>query len=141
MAEPLVYHLFGHLDKSESLVLTEDDHFDFLVGITENRDRIPHRVRRALVDSGLLFLGFDLEARDIRVLLRALVHQEGSPNLRRHSHVAVQLDVSESATSRARARRYLEKYFGELDAAAIGIFWGSAAEFAAGLRKVLAAES
>ena len=32
---PLVYHLFGRLDIPESLVLTEDDYFDFLVGVTK----------------------------------------------------------------------------------------------------------
>ena len=27
---PLVYHLFGHFSVPDSLVLTEDDHFEFL---------------------------------------------------------------------------------------------------------------
>ena len=38
---PLVYHVFGQLDVPESLVITEDDYDDFLVGITENRALIP----------------------------------------------------------------------------------------------------
>src|SRR5712691_8367257 len=33
--EPLVYHLHGHLEVVESLVLTEDDYFDFLVNIPQ----------------------------------------------------------------------------------------------------------
>src|SRR6185436_8911100 len=33
---PLVFHLFGILDEADSLVLTEDDHFDYLISISRN---------------------------------------------------------------------------------------------------------
>jgi len=39
--QPLVYHLFGRFNKPDSLVLTEDDYFDFLMGVTRNRALIP----------------------------------------------------------------------------------------------------
>ena len=55
---PLVYHLFGRLSDPDSLVLTEDDYFDYLIGVTSRNDLIPGVVRRALADSALLFLGF-----------------------------------------------------------------------------------
>ncbi len=38
---PLVYHLFGHLARRRSLVLTEDDYFDFLIGVTRDKDLVP----------------------------------------------------------------------------------------------------
>ena len=34
-----------------SVVLTEDDYFDFLIGVTSNKDLIPPVVRRALADT------------------------------------------------------------------------------------------
>src|SRR5262249_37900582 len=54
---PLVYHLFGWIDDVDSLVLTMDDYFNYLIGSTRNRDLIPEAVRRAQSDSMLLFLG------------------------------------------------------------------------------------
>ena len=65
---PLVYHLFGRLSVPKSVVLTEDDYFDFLIGVTTNNDLIPAVVRRALADTALLFLGFNLDEWDFRVL-------------------------------------------------------------------------
>ena len=43
---PLVYHLFGRLGEPDSLVITEDDYFDYLIGVTSNNDLIPGVVRR-----------------------------------------------------------------------------------------------
>jgi len=40
----LVYKLFGQLAEPDSLVLTEDDYFDYLIGVTSNRDLIPEAV-------------------------------------------------------------------------------------------------
>ena len=74
---PLVYHLFGRLSDPDSLVLTEDDYFDYLIGVTSRNDLIPGVVRRALTDSALLFLGFDLDDWDFRVLFRSIMSREG----------------------------------------------------------------
>ena len=38
---PLVYHLYGRLVEPDSLVLTEDDYLDYLMGLTSNKDLIP----------------------------------------------------------------------------------------------------
>lgn len=130
---PLVYHLFGTLDVPDSLVLTEDDYFDFLIGITQNKALVPDPVRSALADSALLLLGFGLDDWDTRVLLRSLVSQEGSRKLRRYKHVAAQIDASSSTTQPERARRYLETYFGKVREPAIDIYWGTVADFCADL--------
>src|SRR5262249_19174593 len=50
-SHPLVYHLFGRLREPDSLVLTEDDYFDFLIGATRNNQLIPDVVRGALADT------------------------------------------------------------------------------------------
>ncbi|HSG15618.1 MAG TPA: SIR2 family protein, partial [Anaerolineae bacterium] len=47
---PLVYHMFGHLSDRESLVLTEDDYFDYLIGITDKKKLIPHQIRAAITN-------------------------------------------------------------------------------------------
>lgn len=124
---PLVYHLFGIFEHPESLVLTEDDYFDFLIGISENKELIPISVRQALADTALLFLGFRLDDWGFRVLFRSLMSQEGRRRRRKYAHVAGQILPEEGRfLEPERARRYLENYFEDSD---ISIFWGSAADF------------
>ena len=89
---PLVYHLFGRLSEPDSLVITEDDYFDYLIGVTANNDLIPPVVRRALADSALLFLGFDLDEWDFRVLFRTVMLRQGGDARRDYAHVAAQID-------------------------------------------------
>ena len=124
---PLVYHLFGRSEEPDSLVLTEDDHFDYLIGVTSKKDLIPAAVRRALADTALLFLGFHLDDWSFRVLFRSIVSQEGRSRRKKYTHVAVQLDPEEGRILEPeRARRYLESYFEDAD---ISIYWGSAEDF------------
>jgi hypothetical protein len=139
VARPLVYHLFGRLAEPESLVLTEDDIFDFLLGVAADRDLIPARVRAALVDSALLILGFSLEDWKFRVVFRSLMRQRGGRRRKRYAHVAAQIDPEEAQTiDPARARRYLEGYFEDAD---VTIFWGSAEDFLRELAGRLPAEA
>lgn len=88
---PLVYHLFGRMDQPDSIVLTEDDHFEFLKGATRNNALIPSFVQAAWSDSALLFLGYQLEDWSFRVLFRSILDLPGSGRLNRHSHIAVQI--------------------------------------------------
>ncbi len=124
---PLVYHLFGSFQDLESLILTEDDYFDYLLGVARNNDLIPDVVRRALADTALLFLGFQMDDWNFRVLFRSIMSREGGGRRRKYSHVAVQVNPEEGRILEPeRARRYLEKYFQE---AHISIYWGSSDDF------------
>ena len=136
---PLVFHVFGRMDVPESVVLTEDDHFDFLARVSADPTLVPMPVSRALADSALLFLGFGLEDWDVRILLRSLVSQDGAHRLQKYTHVAAQIDLDQSVMSPTRARRYLERDFGRFRKPSIDIFWGSLEEFSAGLNEVWAA--
>ena len=128
VAEPLVYQLFGRLDQPESLVLTEDDYFDFLLHHAESREAIPGAVKSPLSRSALLFLGFELHSWDFRVLFRTLIRQQGDSRREALPHVAVQLDpMGNQAVDEDRAKRYLEHYF--YKNAAISIYWGEVGTF------------
>jgi hypothetical protein len=132
--EPLVYHLFGQLADLESLVLTEDDYFDFLLGVTKNNAVIPPSVRRAMTDSMLMFLGFQLDDWNFRVLFRSILQRQGGNRRRKYLHVAVQIVPEDGRLLETeRARKYLEKYFGN-DTLNISIYWGSCEEFIRELR-------
>ncbi len=124
---PLVYHLFGRLSEPDSLVLTEDDYFDYLSGLTSNKELIPPVVRRALADSALLFLGFYLDNWDFRVVYRSIMGQQGGGRRSRYAHVAGQVEPEEGRILEPdRARQYLERYFQYAD---ISLFWGSPEDF------------
>jgi CHAT domain/SIR2-like domain len=124
---PLVYHIFGRIPEPESVVLTEDDYFDFLIGKTQHNDMIPEVVRSALNNTALLFLGFHLDEWDFRVLFRSLMSQEGRYLQTRFAHVAVQIDPEEGQIVEPEgARRYLSSYFQN---ASINIYWGSVESF------------
>ena len=76
--EPLVYHLHGRDNYPDSLVLTEDDHLEFLVNISQgagnaNADRVHGIVRQALFDD-LILLGFSLSDWGFRSLYAGLIH-------------------------------------------------------------------
>lgn len=133
---PLVYHVFGTMDVPESLVLSEDDYFDFLISVTEDHRLVPTELRSVLADSALLLIGFGLRHWDTRVLLRTLVSQEGSHRLAKYTHVAAQLERRSAGASPGRERRYLERLFGKRRTPSIDIFWGSVAEFAADLAEI-----
>ena len=125
---PLVYHLFGVLDQPDSIVLTEDDYFDFLIGVTGNKDLIPPAVRRALTDTALLFLGFQMDEWNFRILFRSILSQQGGGRRDRYAHIAAQIEPEEGRILEPeRARRYLENYFSK--GADISIYWGSADDF------------
>lgn len=133
---PIVYQVFGVLAQPESLVLAEDDFFDFLIHSSRYR-LIPKVVRGSLASNSLVFLGFALNSWTFRVLFRLIMTQEGSPGLRRFSHVGVQVDPEEySLADVERARRYLERYFGKDRCAGlsrgepgIDIYWGTPGDF------------
>jgi hypothetical protein len=126
--QPLVYHLFGHFQEPDTLVLTEDDYFDYLIGVTKNKELIPETVRRALADSALLFLGFRMDEWNFRVLFRSILSQQAN-RWKRYTHIAAQIDPEEGRMIEPdRARRYLESYFSQLDLR-ISIFWGSVENF------------
>ena len=125
--EPLVYHLFGHLSEPFSLVMTEDEYFDFLIGVTVNKELIPSSVRAALSSSALLFLGFHMDDWQFRVFFRMVMAQEGKERLSLFSHAAAQIEPEEGRVLDAeRARRYLEKYF---EGEKISLYWGSSEDF------------
>jgi len=136
-SRPLVLHLFGQLEdeqdlsegeliEGDSLVITEDDHFDFLLGI--NKWLLPRSVKSALVNTSLLFLGFQMDEWDFRTLLRYVLSIEGGELRKRHIHVAVQVNPEEGDFLKPNmAYEYLRTYFSS--EANIDIYWGSTKDF------------
>jgi hypothetical protein len=134
---PLVYRLFGDLDEPETLVLTEDNHFDYLMAMTRamaTPGSMPAVVSGSLATSAVLFLGFRITDWDFRVLLRSIRPQLKQQARDRYTNVAVQIDPErERVADVALARRYLERYLGGAGAS-VNIYWGTAEKFLAELK-------
>jgi hypothetical protein len=124
-ANPVVFHLHGHNEVPESLVLTEDDYLDFLVNISRQQDLLPPRIQEALTGASLLFIGYRLADWDFRVLFRGLVTSMEA-SLRRIS-VAVQLPPDAPESENQAAQSYLTDYFEDIK---VRVYWGTAREFA-----------
>lgn len=140
--KPIVYHLHGSLRNPTSLVLTEDDYLEFLVSIAranaeDDRRLVPGAILTALTTRPLLFIGYGLQDWTFRLLFHGLLRT--IPNINRRRHVSVQLPpTADESVSDAekRAKKYLTRY---LEDQKITIFWGTAAEFCAELRKRMGA--
>jgi hypothetical protein len=134
-ANPLVYHLHGHYQTPESLVLTEDDYLDFLVNVSSAEFQLPPRIQRALAGASLLFVGYNPTDWDFRVLFRGLVAATES-SLRRIS-VTVQCPPVPSDTpvaAQEKVQKYLDAYFNKTDAR-MRVYWGTVEEFIAELNQ------
>jgi len=108
---PWVYHVFGLFGKPDTMVLTEDDFFDYLIAASRLDLLLPTLVGQ-LMQSSLLFLGFRLDDWRFRVLFRMIVTRQGTRTMRQMSHVGVQVNPGEQNVADAnKARKYMESYF------------------------------
>jgi hypothetical protein len=126
-ANPVIYHLFGHAQLPESMVLTEDEYLDFLVNISRDQNIIPRRIQKALVNTSLLFIGYELTDWRFRVLFRGLIASL-ERSLRR-TRVAIQLAPEPpeiTGITAEHVRWYFEDYLAKDD---VRIYWGSSLDF------------
>ena len=106
------------MDDPNSLVLTEDDHLDFLVNVSRDPALIPGCLQQAFTATSLLFLGYRLSDLDFRVLLRSLAgYLRKNVYFSSKAHFSVQLlAVGEEVSDEKQAsiEQYLSKYCGQL---------------------------
>ena len=129
--EPLVYHLHGLDAYPDSLVLTEDDHLEFLVNVCQGQgnnaaDRVHGLVRKALFDD-LILLGFSLSSWPFRVLYNGLI----KPNGRQEDRGVCCLQLVPSEDEKRYLQDYLERE------AKFDVFWGDVPQYARELRRML----
>jgi hypothetical protein len=128
---PIVYHLHGNSSEPRSLVISEDDYLDFLVGISGRQRILPPVIEEALGSRPLLFIGYSLQDWTFRVVFRGLLAAVPPHQQRRHMSVQLLPDRrDDTEETRAAAQSYLADYF---DNMRISIYWGTAHEFCAEL--------
>lgn len=128
---PLVYHLFGVDTCVASLVLTEDDHLDFLVSIMRDFDDatvIPNHLRDAISKSMILLLGYDIHGWDLKIFLKGLIE-----NTHKHpDSIAIQIDPADGRQilDVARFSAYVQQYFKRVR---FDVIWSAPEDFIAAL--------
>jgi SIR2-like domain len=137
VANPVVFHLYGHAGLVESLLLTEDDYLEFLVETSKHPLRIPPRIQKAFTRTSLLFLGYRLTDLEFRVLLRTLagslrISMAGSHVSAQVIHVGNGPQTDKQIAQLAKTQEYLSRYCGKFD---ITTYWGTTHDFLAELKR------
>lgn len=136
---PVVFHLQGSLAEARSMVLTEDDHLDFMATLAENRTTvsrmIPTSVIAALKNRPLLFVGYSFEDWTFRMLLHGVLRTLAPVHLRRHVSVQLTPSPNGDGSLETQVKAYFERYFDEKH---VTVFWGSTSEFCIRLMSLLA---
>lgn len=135
VTEPAVYHLFGLESDKQTMVLSEDDHMNFLMNAVEeiNSQNVfevfPSPLRSALSKSRLILLGYNLRDWDFRTLFRLISKIRTTPKVSKS--IAIQFKPSlkpnlEKSDYEEKAREYLEQYF---DSYKFSIIWAQTEKF------------
>ena len=113
------------LDQSASLVVSEDDYFDYLMWV-KPPNSIPSVVDQALGANALLFLGFEVYEWNFRVVFRSILDEKRRAYRRHYPSVAVQVTPNRNSADPQRVRSYLEQFFLGVQ---MGVFIGTADDF------------
>ncbi len=129
---PLVFHLHGVDTRADSLVLTEDDHLDYLVNVCQDQGnnsvaRIPALVTMALRKT-LLLLGYSLSGWPFRSLYASLLKRYQTTDNERGECVIQLPDKPE-------VKRYLEDYVKH--DVHFRVEWGSLDDYASHIANLL----
>lgn len=135
VANPAVFHLYGQIENENSLVLTVNDYLQFLVNVSRQEKLIPPVIQGAITGGSLLFLGYQLDEWDFRILFHTF--QSYLQTALTKAHVSVQVVPMvrpESPEQLAKATSYLNCYF-ERELYNTRVYWGSCHEFVEELRE------
>jgi hypothetical protein len=133
---PVVLHLFGTDQDPESMVLTEDDHLDYLARISHDQEIfLPASVNALLNKNTLLFLGYRLEDLELKVIMRGLLtYLQLDKYDRMQLGVQIESEKPDASTQR-EVTDYFQQSFRQYFSARsdVKIYWGSAQQFMADL--------
>ena len=118
------------------MVLTEDDHLDYLARISHDQEIfLPASVNALLAKNTLLFLGYRLEDLDLKVILRGLLTYLALTKYDR-MQLAVQIEAEQhDASTQKEVTEYFQQCFRQYFSpkSDVKIYWGSAHQFMADL--------
>lgn len=127
--DPVVLHLNGYdsdPDQLKNLVLSEDDYLQHLVRLSRDQElHLPMNVLGMLSEHSFLFLGYQLDDWEFRIILHGLLPQIAQSRPEKKRHVGVQLELRDTP-SMDKAMAYLGDYLSHYNT---DIYWGSSQQF------------
>ncbi len=141
-ATPIIYHLFGVCEHIHTMVINEDDYFEFYgntsgaLGNVESVTPIPHVLDNMLGGSnGILLLGYHANDWDFKVAFH-LLHRFMTD---RSAHVAVQLQIDETLVPPGDVDHYRKAYSEYFESKFnVSVYWGTCQAFVSELRSRMA---
>ncbi len=127
--QPVVFHLNGYdgdPEQAKHLVLSEDDYLAHFARLVHEQETIlPTNILGMLAEHSFLFLGYQLDDWEFRVVLQGLLKRIAQTSRIKKPHVGVQLDPDQ-VEDVDKARDYLKRYLGQFN---IDIYWGTTQQF------------
>jgi hypothetical protein len=138
---PYVLHLNGFDDAADRsqfdhVALSEDDLMAKYVRLARDQvEIIPSNISTKLAESSWMFLGYNLDDWEFRIILQGLLQPIAQAKAKTKLHIGVQLEPAAGATgmSEAEVQRYLQSYLEQRFN--ITVYWGSPAQFVAELHR------
>lgn len=127
-ANPLVFHLHGSDELSTSMVLTEDDYVDFLLNMSYDQELLPQRIQRALTETSVLFIGYQILDWNFRVMMQGF--KRFMERSSAHTSFAVMPLPKVAPEEVRKLQAYLTKFYANMD---VKVYWGTAKDFFAEL--------
>jgi len=113
--------------------VTETDYMRFLLRAVKSREVIPPHIQECLVPKTLLFLGYQLDDWDTRILLTVLNGLFPGEGLRETSHVSIQVDDGDlPPQQRENAQKHFNHYL--KNNFNVSVYWGTCEDFTKKLR-------
>jgi len=124
---PIVFHLHGHDSSPDSMVFSEDDHLKLMIAISSDKENviIHPRIRRALAESSLMLLGYELNEWEFRSLFWSLIQPRQQ---KKKSVCELQLNYSE------HEQKFFQHYMKQVEC---GVFWGEFGDYIRAIDKAL----
>jgi hypothetical protein len=134
VANPVVFHIYGHTGEPDSLVLTEDDYLNFLCKFAAHPTMVIPATVGAAKNTALLFLGYRPRDLDFRVLLRFLNLTQSEE--RKKIHLCVQMAEDPADPGAKRGLEAVQDFLKECcDQLRINVYFGTSRQFLSELRK------
>ena len=140
---PYLLHLNGFDDETDRsqidhVALSEDDLLAKFVRLARDQvEIIPSNIVTKLAESSWLFLGYDIDDWEFRVVVQGLLQPIAQARTTTKLHIGVQLEVGPGGTGvdEQAVQRYLQGYLEQRFR--ITVYWGSPAQFVAELNRRL----
>jgi len=140
---PYVLHLNGFDDEADPpqldhVALSEDDLLAKFVRLARDQvEIIPSNIITKLAESSWLFLGYDIDDWEFRVVLQGLLQPIAQARATTKLHIGVQLEIGPGGTGidEQSVQQYLQGYLEQRFK--ISVYWGSPAQFVAELSRRL----